>query len=162
MGTIVVFSLLIGFLMTGYYELFPSVSREIFAAFIALIAIVPTLSLATMEVSTASYSVRISRVHRRNPYLWYLISIYLTVIIFSLLSLSFLEQQVPVLNATTCVLAMYGIIYLVPYFLAMMRLLDYMNIGKDFISNADGTYTLSSDAREKVANKIIPSLKQQK
>jgi len=39
--------------------------------------------------------------------------------------------------------------------------LAYMG-GKDFIANPDGTYSLSSDARAEVANKIIPSLRTHK
>jgi len=35
---------------------------------------------------------------------------------------------------------------------------DYM--GKDFIANPDGTYSLSADARTDVTDKIIPSLRE--
>jgi hypothetical protein len=38
--------------------------------------------------------------------------------------------------------------------------LAYM--GEDFIDNPDGTYSISSEARTEVANKIIPSLKGEK
>jgi len=35
-------------------------------------------------------------------------------------------------------------------------------MGKDFIANADGTYSINPDARTKVTNKIIPSLRGEK
>jgi len=35
-------------------------------------------------------------------------------------------------------------------------------IGKDFTPNSDGTYSLSSEGREEVANKIIPALRAKK
>jgi len=35
-------------------------------------------------------------------------------------------------------------------------------MGKDFIANSDGTYSIDPDARAKVTNKIIPSLRGEK
>lgn len=36
------------------------------------------------------------------------------------------------------------------------------HMGKDFVANPDGTYSINPDARTKVTNKIIPSLRGEK
>lgn len=91
-------------------------------SFVSLLAIVPAISLAVMEISASSYSIKLSRIYRKNVYFWYLIVLYITVIIISIFGQ--LYSSLSMLNTMTTILAIFGILYIVPFFLAIMRLLE--------------------------------------
>ncbi len=107
-----------GFPMRLGYEL-------LIQSFVALLAVVPAVSLAVMEISASSYSIKLSRIYRKSIYFWYLVVLYITIIIMSMFGLLYSDQNISTtaLNTLTTELAMFGVLYIIPYFLATMRLL---------------------------------------
>ena len=87
-----------------------------------MVAIVPSVSLAVIEISSSSYSIKLAGIYTKSPYFWFLVFIDITVILFS--GLNFLSTKIEILQTITPLLAFFGILYLLPYFKAMMRLLD--------------------------------------
>lgn len=92
--------------------------------FAALLAIVPTVSLTVIGISTSGYSIKLAKIYQRNMYFWYLLLAYVAIILLSMFGLLYSNMATPLLNTIMFILSFYGIVYLIPYFLAMMRLLD--------------------------------------
>ena len=92
-------------------------------SFVALLAVVPAVSLAVMEISASSYSIKLPRIYRKSIYFWYLVVLYITIIIMSMFGLLYSDRTISttILNTLTTELAVFGVLYIIPYFLARAR-----------------------------------------
>lgn len=124
LGTLAMLSIILTVVFTGLTFSFSPIYSHIFTSFVSLIAIVPSVSLAVIEISTSGYSVKFARVYRKSVYFWYLLVIYTVIILISAFGLLYPNTNAPMLNTITPILSGFGISYLIPYFLAMIRLLD--------------------------------------
>lgn len=122
--TLIVLSALLIVIFTSYTLPILQVYSYTLTTFAALLAIVPTVSLTVIGISTSGYSIKLAKIYQRNVYFWYLLLAYITIILLSMFGLLYPNIDTPLLNTITFILSFYGIVYLIPYFLAMMRLLD--------------------------------------
>jgi len=120
-GSATAIIVVIFFVSTGTLLSFSDINSYIFAGFISIIAIVPSVSLAVIEISSG-YSSKLARIYRRSPYFWFLLIIDIVVILVS--GLGLLNPNIQIFKTITPIVAFFGIIYLLPYFQDMMRLLD--------------------------------------
>ncbi len=123
LGTFAVIITVALFVYGNYMLPFQPIYEYIFSSFISLIAIVPAVSLAVMEISSG-YSNKLARIYRGSAYFWYLVFLYLVIILISGMGLLGLNQLLPMLDTITPILSSFGILYLIPFFFAMMGLLD--------------------------------------
>ena len=84
------------FLLTENTLPFKDINSQIFAGFISIVAIVPSVSLAVIEISSSGYSKKLARIYRRSFYFWFLLVIDISVIVFS--GLGFLDPEIQVLK----------------------------------------------------------------
>jgi hypothetical protein len=122
--TLAVIVIVFVILFTNQATSFSPIYSYTLTTFASLIAIVPTVSLTVIGISTSGYSIKLARIYRRCIYFWYLLLIYLIIILISTYGLLYPDKATTTLNAILPILSGYGILYLIPYFLAMMRLLD--------------------------------------
>lgn len=122
--TIIALSVILLVIFTGYTLSVLPVYSHVLTTFATLLAIVPTVSLTVIGISTSGYSIKLAKIYQRNVYFWYLLLAYVAIILLSMSGLIFPNIATPLLNTITLILSFYGIVYLIPYFLAMMRLLD--------------------------------------
>jgi len=85
---------------------------------------VPSISLAVIEISATSYSIKLSRIYRKSVYFWYLVSLYVAIILISIFGLLYGRNTPTTLNTLNAMLAILGVFFIMPYFLAITRLLD--------------------------------------
>ena len=124
LGTLIVVLLIAELTYSNFILTVSPINEYLFPSFISLIAIVPSVCLAVIGISTSGFSVKLARIYRGSTYFWYLIVFYTLTLGASGLGLLGFDKQFPILDTITLVLAGFGILYLMPFFLAMMRLMD--------------------------------------
>ena len=139
-----VFSLLVAYYLLGMSEIDITSTRYLLSSLAqceaTILAIVVSLSLIAIQLATSSYSHRLIDMFFKTLEFWIMIYIYVFSIVFTLLTLRFVNvypERVVALGTTVCcILGVFCFFWLTPYTCRMLDLLRPETIVNNLIKRA--------------------------
>ncbi|MCK4241622.1 MAG: hypothetical protein KAX30_08360 [Candidatus Atribacteria bacterium] len=105
--------------------------RDILMAYLTVLAFLPAVTLTAATIAAGSYSYKVLEFFRRNFYFWTLIILYLSIILVAIGLIIFSVRQTQLLLSFQ-LSAILGLVFLIPYFQATFRSINFQEIIRRF------------------------------
>ena len=105
--------------------------KDILIAYLTILAFLPAVTLTAATIAAGSYSYKVLEFFRRNFYFWTLISLYLGIILVAISLIIFSVRDAQLLLSFQ-LSAILGLVFLIPYFQATFRSINFQEIIRRF------------------------------